>query len=56
MPSTSQAQHNFFEAIAHDGGFAKRAGVSQKVGTDFVNADKAAGKYRPKRKPKRRTK
>lgn len=55
MPSVSPAQHNFMEAIAHSGGFAKKVGVSQKVGRDFVSADRAAGKFRPKRKRKTRT-
>lgn len=32
------------EAIAHDPKFAKKAGVPQKVGKDFANADAAAGK------------
>lgn len=40
MPSKSQAQHNFMEGVAHNPEFAKRAGVSQKVGKDFVEADK----------------
>jgi hypothetical protein len=32
------------EAVAHDAGFAKKAGIPQKVGKDFAAADKAAGK------------
>lgn len=28
------------EAVAHDPGFAKRAGVPQSVGEDFATADK----------------
>ncbi len=40
MPSTSDKQHNFFEAIAHNRKFAKKAGVSQDVGKEFVAADK----------------
>lgn len=40
MPSTSKAQHNFMEAVAHDPGFAKKAGVPQSVGKDFAAADK----------------
>ena len=32
------------EAIAHSPEFAKKAGVSQKVGKDFAAADKAQGK------------
>lgn len=40
MPSTSKAQHNFMEAVAHDPTFARKAGVAQSVGKDFANADK----------------
>jgi len=40
MPSSSKKQHNFMEAIAHSPSFAKKVGVPQKVGQDFVNADK----------------
>lgn len=39
MPSKSKAQHRLMEAVAHDPGFAKRAGIPQSVGRDFVNAD-----------------
>ena len=40
MPSTSKKQHNFMEMVAHNPEAAKRVGVSQKVGRDFVEADK----------------
>lgn len=40
MPSTSQAQHNFMEMVAHDPKKAKAAGVPVSVGQDFVAADK----------------
>ena len=43
MPSKSAKQHNLMEAVAHDPGFAKKAGVPQSVGQDFVAADKAKG-------------
>ena len=39
MPSTSKAQHNLMEAVAHDAKFAKKAGIPQSVGRDFANAD-----------------
>lgn len=39
MPSTSRAQHNYMEMIAHDPAKAKEEGVSQKVAKDFVRAD-----------------
>ena len=40
MPSTSKKQHNFMAAAAHDPAFAKRVGISQKVATEFNQADK----------------
>lgn len=50
MPSKSQRQHNFMEMIAHDPRIAKQKGISPKVGKDFVEADKASGKFRKKKK------
>lgn len=50
MPSKSKKQHNFMEAVAHSPAFAKKAGVSQKVGKDFAAADKASGKFKTKKK------
>lgn len=41
MPSTSAKQHRFMEMVAHDAKAAKRVGVPQSVGQDFVAADKA---------------
>lgn len=40
MPSVSKKQHNFMEMIAHDPSAAKRVGVKQSVGKDYVAADK----------------
>ena len=40
MPSKSKAQHNLMEAVAHSPTFAKKVGISQKVGKDFASADK----------------
>jgi len=40
MPSTSKKQHNFMAAVAKNPAFAKKAGVPQSVGKDFLNADK----------------
>lgn len=50
MPSTSKKQHNFMEALAHNVAFAKKVGVPQKVGKDFVAADASKPE---KRKPRR---
>lgn len=53
MPSTSDKQHNFMEMIAHSREAARRTGVPQSVGKDFVAADKRSGKFRKgKRKGK----
>ena len=43
MPSVSQKQHAFMEAIAHSPQFAREAGVPQGVGKDFAKADDRAG-------------
>lgn len=40
MPSKSGKQHRFMAAVAHNPDFARRAGVSQAVGKEFVEADK----------------
>lgn len=40
MPSSSKKQHNFMAAIANNPAFAKKAGIAQSVGEDFVKADK----------------
>ena len=40
MPSTSKKQHNFMAAVAKNPKFAKKAGVPQSVGEDFLEADK----------------
>jgi hypothetical protein len=40
MPSHSKKQHNFMEAIAHNKAFAKKVHIPQRVGEEFVSADK----------------
>ena len=40
MPSTSAKQHRFMAAVANNPKFAKKAGVAQSVGEDFLQADK----------------
>ena len=40
MPSTSKKQHNFMAAVAKNPTFAKKAGVPQSVGKEFLTADK----------------
>ena len=40
MPSKSKAQHNLMAMVAHDPKAAKRLGIPQSVGRDYVEADK----------------
>ena len=40
MPSISRKQHNLMAMVAHDPAAAKRLGIPQKVGKDFMEADK----------------
>jgi len=40
VPSRSKAQHNFMAAVANNPQFAKRAGVPQSVGREYMKADK----------------
>lgn len=42
MPSKSAAQHRLMAAVAHNPAFAKKAGIPQSVGKEFVRADKKA--------------
>lgn len=41
MPSVSEKQKRFMQAVAHSPKFAAKAGVPQSVGKDFAAADKA---------------
>ena len=40
MPSTSKKQHNLMAAVAKNPAFAKKVGIKQSVGEDFITADK----------------
>ena len=40
MPSKSKAQHNLMAAVANNPKFAKKTGIPQKVGADYMKADK----------------
>ena len=51
MPSVSKKQHNLMEAVAHDPEVAAKTGIKASVGKDFVEADKAQGKPKQRRKP-----
>jgi hypothetical protein len=54
MPSRSKSQHDFMAAIANSPEFAKKAGVAQSVGQDFIDADKSQGKFKAKPTPKKK--
>jgi hypothetical protein len=51
MPSVSQRQHNFFEAVAHSPRSEANRRVSRQVALEFVAADQAAGKFKKKKAP-----
>lgn len=40
MPSVSKKQHNLMALVANDKAAAKRLGIPQKVGKEFMEADK----------------
>lgn len=40
MPSTSKKQHNLMAAVAKNPAFAKKVGIKQSVGEEFLKADK----------------
>jgi hypothetical protein len=40
VPSTSRSQHNLMALVANDRAAAKRLGIPQKVGKEFMEADK----------------
>lgn len=40
MPSKTQAQHNLMAMVANDPAAAKRVGIPQSVGAEFMKADK----------------
>ena len=40
MPSVSKKQHNLMAAVAKNPAFAKKVGISQSVGEEFLKADK----------------
>jgi len=40
MPSKTKAQHNLMALVAHDPDASKRLGIPQKVGKEFMQADK----------------
>jgi hypothetical protein len=51
MPSVSKKQHNLMAMVANDPAAAKRMGISQSVGREFMQADKrrkfGSGRSRP---------
>ena len=49
MPSKSKSQHKLMEVVAHSKDFSKKVGIPQKVGKEFVAADKSKAKKRGKK-------
>lgn len=49
MPSKSKAQHNLMAMVANNPKAAKRLGIPQKVGKEYVKADKGR-KFRSRSK------
>ena len=45
MPSKSKAQRNLMAAVANNPKFAKKTGIPQNVGADYMKADKKVKKY-----------
>ena len=45
MPTKSLAQHRMMEGVAHDPKFARKVGIPQKVGKEFVAADSSSCAY-----------
>ena len=54
MPSVSGKQHRFMAAVANNPKFAKKAGVPQSVGAEFMKADK--GRKFPNKESEMKTK
>lgn len=50
MPSKSKSQHKLMEAVAHSPAFAKKVNIPQKVGKEFVAADKGKQQQPAKKK------
>lgn len=50
MPSKSGKQHRLMAMVAHDPAAAKRLGIPQSVGKEFVKADQRAGRTFKKRR------
>lgn len=42
MPSKNKKQHRLMEAVKHNPKFARKVGIPQSVGADYVAADKRA--------------
>lgn len=51
MPSTSQKQHNLMALVANNPAAAKRIGIPQRVGMEFMQADKGV-KFKDSNRPR----
>ena len=56
MPARSKRQFRLMSAVAHNPAFAKKVGISQKVGKDFTAATKNYKKLPEKKIERRGTK
>jgi len=56
VPSRSKRQFRLMSAVAHNPAFAKKVGISQKVGEDFTAATKNYKKLPEKVNERRGTK
>lgn len=48
MPSKSEKQHNLMQAVAKSHEFAKKVGIPQNVGREYVKADQTKAQKRGK--------
>lgn len=44
MPSKSKKQHDLMQAVAHSVEFAKKVGIPQSVGREYMREDKKESK------------
>ncbi len=52
MPSKSKKQHDFMQAVSHSVEFARKVGVPQSVGREYVREDKKKNKSHERKEDK----
>ena len=50
MPAKSKSQERLMQAVAHNPAFAKKVGIPQKVGKEFVGAPAPKPSVKAKRR------